>query len=72
MEYYATSLQHILAELERIDLLIQVQLQRLQHNQSNDTAFQELYRQSARVAIATVIGWVMRSCYGPSKAIVVQ
>jgi SpoVK/Ycf46/Vps4 family AAA+-type ATPase len=43
MEYYATSLQHILAELERIDLLIQVQLQRLQHNQSNDTAFQGLY-----------------------------
>ncbi|MEH1983842.1 MAG: ATP-binding protein [Nostoc sp.] len=43
MEYYATSLQHILAELERIDLLIQVQLQRLQHNQSTDTAFQGLY-----------------------------
>ncbi|MEH2188572.1 MAG: ATP-binding protein [Nostoc sp.] len=43
MEYYATSLQHILAELERIDLLIQAQLQRLQHNQSTDTAFQGLY-----------------------------
>ncbi|MBD2450053.1 AAA family ATPase [Nostoc sp. FACHB-152] len=43
MQYYATSLQHILAELERIDLLIQVQLQRLQENQSNDAAFQGLY-----------------------------
>ncbi|WGV28011.1 AAA family ATPase [Halotia branconii] len=43
MKYYATSLQHILAELERIDLLIQVQLQRLQQIQSTDTAFQGLY-----------------------------
>jgi SpoVK/Ycf46/Vps4 family AAA+-type ATPase len=43
MEYYDNSLQHILAELERIDLLIQVQLQRLQENQPNDTAFQGLY-----------------------------
>lgn len=43
MKYYKNSLQHILAELERIDLLIQVQLQRLQQLQSTDTEFQGLY-----------------------------
>ncbi len=43
MKYYKTSLQHLLAELERIDLLIQVQLQRLQQLQSTDTQFQGLY-----------------------------
>jgi SpoVK/Ycf46/Vps4 family AAA+-type ATPase len=43
MKYYKTSLQHLLAELERIDLLIQVQLQRLQTIQSTDTQFQGLY-----------------------------
>lgn len=43
MKYYKTSLQHLLAELERIDLLIQVQLQRLQTIQSTDPAFQGLY-----------------------------
>ncbi|WP_019503921.1 AAA family ATPase [Pleurocapsa sp. PCC 7319] len=43
MKYYKTSLQHLLAELERIDLLIQVQLQRLQTIQSSDPAFQGLY-----------------------------
>ena len=43
MECYKTSLQHLLAELERIDLLIQIQLQRLQQLQSTDTEFQGLY-----------------------------
>ncbi len=43
MKYYKTSLQHLLAELERIDLLIQAQLQRLQTIQSTDTQFQGLY-----------------------------
>ncbi|MDJ0536546.1 MAG: hypothetical protein QNJ70_29330 [Xenococcaceae cyanobacterium MO_207.B15] len=43
MKYYKTSLQHLLAELERIDLLIQAQLQRLQQIQSTDTQFQGLY-----------------------------
>ncbi|MEQ8962356.1 MAG: hypothetical protein RLP02_31255 [Coleofasciculus sp. C2-GNP5-27] len=43
MKYYQTSLQHLLAELERIDLLIQIQLQRLQQLQSTDVEFQGLY-----------------------------
>ncbi|GAA6614772.1 ATP-binding protein [Scytonema sp. NUACC26] len=43
MEYYATSLQHILAELERIDLLIQVQIKRSRQIQSSNEAFQGLY-----------------------------
>jgi AAA+ superfamily predicted ATPase len=41
-EYYTTSLQHILAELERIDLLIQVQVQRARHVQENNCEFQGL------------------------------
>lgn len=43
MKYYKNSLQHILAELERIDLFIQIQLQRLQKIQLTDTEFQGLY-----------------------------
>jgi Winged helix domain, variant len=43
MEYYATSLQHILAELERIDLLIRVQVWRAQQVQKADSALQGLY-----------------------------
>ncbi|KST62189.1 AAA family ATPase [Mastigocoleus testarum] len=43
MKHYKTSLQHILANLERIDLLIQIQLQRLQKLQSTDPEFQGLY-----------------------------
>jgi SpoVK/Ycf46/Vps4 family AAA+-type ATPase len=43
MEYYTSSIQHILAELERIDLLIQVQIQRSRQIQSADEAFQGLY-----------------------------
>lgn len=43
MNDYTTSLQHILAELERIDLLIQLQLWRLQQLQSTDEQYQGLY-----------------------------
>jgi hypothetical protein len=43
MEHYATSLQHILAELERIDLLIRVQIGRARQMQSSDAEFQGLY-----------------------------
>ncbi len=43
MEYYSTSRQHILAELERIDLLIQVQIKRSRQIQSSNEAFQGLY-----------------------------
>jgi SpoVK/Ycf46/Vps4 family AAA+-type ATPase len=43
MECYATSLQHVLAELERIDLLIQVQVWYARQIQSADEEFQGLY-----------------------------
>jgi AAA+ superfamily predicted ATPase len=43
MGYYTTSLQHILAELERIDLLIRVQVWRAQQVQKADPALQGLY-----------------------------
>ncbi|MDL1973313.1 MAG: ATP-binding protein [Deltaproteobacteria bacterium] len=42
MEHYATSLQHILAELERIDLLIQVQVGRTRQMHMTDSEFQGL------------------------------
>lgn len=43
MEHYATSLQHILAELERVDLLIQVQVGGARQMQASDAEFQGLY-----------------------------
>ena len=43
MEHYATSLQHILAELERIYLLVRVQVERARQVQSSDAEFQGLY-----------------------------
>lgn len=43
MECYATSLQHILAELERIDLLIQLQVGRARQLHATDENFQGLY-----------------------------
>lgn len=42
IEYYTTSLQHILAELERIDLLIQVQGRRARQVHMADSEFQGL------------------------------
>ena len=42
-QYYSTSLDHILAELERIDLLIQSQVYRARHNHQTDSEFQGLY-----------------------------
>jgi AAA+ superfamily predicted ATPase len=42
-EYYTTSLQHILAEMERVDLLIQLQVQRARQVQENNGEFQGLY-----------------------------
>ena len=41
--YYATSLQHILAELERVDLLIRAQVWRARQVQEADDEFQGLY-----------------------------
>jgi SpoVK/Ycf46/Vps4 family AAA+-type ATPase len=41
--YYTSSLQHILAELERIDLLVRVQVWRARQAQSIDGEFQGLY-----------------------------
>ena len=43
MEYYATSNEHLLAELERIDLLIRVQVWQAQQRQVSDPQFQGLY-----------------------------
>lgn len=43
MEPFATSLQHILAELERIDLLIQQQVWRARQLYGNDENFQGIY-----------------------------
>ena len=43
MEGYATSLQHLLAELERIDLLLQLQVGRARQLHATDEAFQGLY-----------------------------
>jgi hypothetical protein len=40
---YTTSLQHLLAELERIDLLIRVQVWRAQQGQTGNPAWQGLY-----------------------------
>jgi len=43
MRYYPTSLQHILAELERIDLLIRMQVARARQLHDTDDEFQGLY-----------------------------
>jgi SpoVK/Ycf46/Vps4 family AAA+-type ATPase len=43
VEYYVASLQHVLAELERVDLLIQVQVWRARQVQDADEEFQGLY-----------------------------
>lgn len=43
MECYANSLEHILAELERIDLLIQLQVGRARQLHATDETFQGLY-----------------------------
>ena len=42
MEYYTTSLQHILAELERIDLLVQAQIRRARQVHMADSEFHGL------------------------------
>ena len=41
-EYYTTSLQHMLAELERVDLLIQIQVQRARQMQESNCEFHGL------------------------------
>ena len=43
MECYANSLEHLLAELERIDLLIQLQVGRARQLHATDETFQGLY-----------------------------
>ena len=43
MEYYASSLEHILAELERIDLLIRAQVWRARQAQAGDGELQGFY-----------------------------
>ena len=41
--YFASSLQHLLAELERLDLLIRTQVKRVQKARRVDDEFQGLY-----------------------------
>jgi hypothetical protein len=41
--YFGSSVQHLLAELERIDLLIQLQVSRARQTQEFDEEFQGLY-----------------------------
>ena len=43
MNLYATSLEHILAEFERIDLLIQLQVGRARQLHTVDEQFQGIY-----------------------------
>jgi hypothetical protein len=43
MTYFSTSIEHILAELERIDLLIQVHVHKVRNIQATDSAFRGLY-----------------------------
>ena len=43
MECYSNSVEHILAELERIDLLIRAQVWRARQVHQTDEAFQGLY-----------------------------
>src|SRR6185436_2280066 len=43
MEPYSTSLQHVLAELERIDLLIRAQVQRARQTVQEEGELQGLY-----------------------------
>ena len=49
LETYATSLAHILAELERVDLLVRVQLWRARQLQAADDGFQGLYLSEAEL-----------------------
>ncbi|MEZ4733109.1 MAG: AAA family ATPase [Caldilineaceae bacterium] len=64
MECYATSVDHILAELERIDLLIQLQVGRARQLQTADEPFQGLYipEEEVDTLLATPAGlprWAM-------------
>ena len=43
MSYFENSLQHLLAELERIDLLIAYQVARVRKLYANDEQFRGLY-----------------------------
>ena len=43
VEYYRTSLDHILGELERIDLLVRAQVQRARETQPADAELKGLY-----------------------------
>src|SRR5262245_15932642 len=43
IDYFSTSLQHILAELERVDLLIRLQVDRARQTQKTYTELQGLY-----------------------------
>lgn len=50
MEVFTSSLQHILAELQRIDLLVRAQVWRAQQIQANDPEFQGLYISGEEIA----------------------
>ena len=42
-EYYSNSMEHLLAELEWIDLLLRAQVQRARESQGDDDEFRGLY-----------------------------
>jgi winged helix domain-containing protein len=58
MQHYSTSVQHVLAELERIDLLIRVQVWRARQLRATDEEFQGLYisEQEVNVLLAAPAG----------------
>lgn len=58
MEYYTTSQQHILAELERVDVLVRVQVWRARQVQEADDEFQGLYisEQEVNALLAQPVG----------------
>ncbi len=49
MEYYSNSLEHLLTELERIDLLIRAQVEQVRENQHTDPGLQGLYISESEV-----------------------
>ncbi len=74
-EYYTTSLQHILAELERVDLLIHVQIRRARQVHMADSEFQGLCisEQEIDALLAQPIGLPRRaSALSPSSRTEVQ
>ena len=70
MEYYSKSLQHILAELERLDLFVQVQVARARNDHKTDKEFEGLFipEQEVDALLSQPIGmprWATAHSYLP-------